>query len=58
MLSLYYRSTSTDLVCLPFGPVHEVGINDLNVISIESGIGYDNSYKHLKFLKVTRIYTQ
>jgi len=51
MLSLHYRSTSTDLVCLPFGPAHELGIKNLNVISVESGIGYDNSYKSFRIFE-------
>jgi glycosyltransferase involved in cell wall biosynthesis len=50
-LSLRYRSTSTDLVCLPLGPAHEQGINDLNVVSVESGIGYNNSYKSFRIFE-------
>ena len=51
ILSLHYRSTSTDLVCLPYGPAHELGISDLNVISVESGIGYENSYKSFRIFE-------
>jgi glycosyltransferase involved in cell wall biosynthesis len=44
-LSQNYRSTATDIVCLPFGPAHEYAIKDLNVVAVESGIGYPNAYK-------------
>jgi glycosyltransferase involved in cell wall biosynthesis len=40
-----YRSTRTDIVCLPFGPAHEDAMIDLNVIKVETGIGYNNA-KH------------
>jgi glycosyltransferase involved in cell wall biosynthesis len=44
-LSQNYRSTATDIVCLPFGPAHEYAIKDLKVVAVESGIGYPNAYK-------------
>lgn len=46
-----YRSTATDIVCLPFGPSHEDAIKDLNVVSVESGIGYSNSYKPFRIFE-------
>jgi len=43
-----YRSTSTDIVCLPFGPAHEDAIRNLNYVYVESGIGYPNAYKNFR----------
>jgi len=43
-----YRSTSTDIVCLPFGPAHEPAIVDKNYVCVESGIGYPNAYKNFR----------
>ena len=40
-----YRSTATDLLCLPFGPAHEEAFKNLSVVPLESGIGYNNA-KH------------
>lgn len=40
-----YRSTSTDIVCLPFGYAHDSAIANLNIVAIETGIGYNGSYK-------------
>ena len=39
-----YRSTETDIVCLPFGKAHLEAINSLNVVFCESGIGYNGSF--------------
>jgi len=46
-----YRSTSTDIVCLPFGYANEDAIKDLNVVSVESGIGYNGSYKGFRIFE-------
>ena len=43
-----YRSTSTDIVCLPFGPAHEPALVDKNYVCVESGIGYPNAYKNFR----------
>jgi hypothetical protein len=43
-----YRSTATDIVCLPFGPAHEPAISGKNYVCIESGIGYPNAYKDFR----------
>ena len=43
-----YRSTSTDIVCLPLGPAHEPAISGGNYVCIESGIGYPNAYKDFR----------
>jgi hypothetical protein len=41
-----YRNTSTDIICLPFGLAHDEALKDLNVVCVESGIGYENSYRN------------
>ena len=43
-----YRSTSTDIVCLPFGPANETAIAGLDIVPVESGIGYPNAYKNFR----------
>jgi len=43
-----YRSTSTDIVCLPFGPANEDAISGMDYVVIETGIGYPNAYKHFR----------
>lgn len=50
-LKEHYRSTKTDIVCLPFGPAHEAAIRGLDVICVESGIGYPNSYKNYRIFE-------
>lgn len=40
----HYRGTSTDIVCLPFGKAHEPALSGMNVLSVESGIGYPDSF--------------
>lgn len=40
-LMKHYRSTKTDIVCLPLFPYK--GINGLPIVAVESGIGYPNS---------------
>ena len=44
LLRKHYRSTSTDIVCLPFGKTHMEVLDGLDVIYVESGIGYYNSF--------------
>jgi len=50
-LSENYRGTTTDIVCLPFGQSHEGAIRDLNVIAVETGIGYPDSYKPFRIFE-------
>jgi glycosyltransferase involved in cell wall biosynthesis len=38
-----YRSTNTDIVCLPFGVTHDRALEGLNMVVCESGIGYNDS---------------
>jgi glycosyltransferase involved in cell wall biosynthesis len=50
-LEKYYRSCATDIVCLPFGRTHEDAISGLNVIAVETGIGYPDSYKPFRIFE-------
>jgi len=43
-LLLNYRNRATDLVCLPFGRAHQGAVSGLNVVTVESGIGYPDSF--------------
>ena len=40
-----YRSTTTDIICLPFGASHDRALAGLNMIVCESGIGYNDSVR-------------
>jgi glycosyltransferase involved in cell wall biosynthesis len=51
VLPLHYRSTATDIVCLPFGRTHEDAISGLNLVTVESGIGYPDSYKNFRIFE-------
>ena len=51
VLPLHYRSTATDIVCLPFGRTHEEAIDGLNLVTVESGIGYPDSYKNFRIFE-------
>jgi glycosyltransferase involved in cell wall biosynthesis len=46
-----YRSCATDIVCLPFGRSHEEALTGLNVITVETGIGYPDSYKAFRIFE-------
>uniref|UniRef100_A0A6C0D066 Glycosyl transferase family 1 domain-containing protein n=1 Tax=viral metagenome TaxID=1070528 RepID=A0A6C0D066_9ZZZZ len=48
ILAQNYRSRTTDIVCLTFGPAHEEAISGKDYITIETGIGYNNAYKELR----------
>jgi len=39
----HYRDNKTDIVCLPFGHAHNPALSE-SFVSIETGIGYPNSY--------------
>ena len=43
-----YRSNTTDIVCIPFGPAYEAAFLGLNYVYVESGIGYSNAYKDFR----------
>lgn len=46
-----YRDKSTDIVCLPFGHAHENALRDLDFVCVESGIGYEGSYKNFRIFE-------
>jgi len=46
-----YLSTSTDILCLPFGRSNDSAIEDLNILSVESGIGYNDSYQKFRIFE-------
>jgi glycosyltransferase involved in cell wall biosynthesis len=46
-----YRSVSTDIICLPFGWAHDDALKNLNVLCVESGIGYENSYRDYRIFE-------
>jgi glycosyltransferase involved in cell wall biosynthesis len=50
-LKTHYRSRATDIVCLPFGLAHEDAIRDMNYVTIESGIGYPDSYSNFRIFE-------
>jgi hypothetical protein len=43
-----YRSSSTDIFCIPFGRSHQDAIDNLNIVSVETGIGYNGSYQNYR----------
>lgn len=43
-----YRSVTTDIVCLPYGPAHLDAVTGLNYVFVESGIGYNNAYENFR----------
>jgi len=46
-----YRSNKTDIVCLPFGQSVEQALSGLNYLSVETGIGYPDSYKDFRIFE-------
>lgn len=51
LLKENYRSTKTDIICLPFGIAHENCIKNLEAVCVESGIGYTGSYKNFRIFE-------
>lgn len=51
LLKENYRSTQTDIVCCPFGIAHENALANLDVIAVESGIGYPDSFKNFRIFE-------
>ena len=43
LLKENYRSTKTDIVCLPFGASHDTALEGQDMVVCESGIGYNDS---------------
>lgn len=50
-LTLNYRDKKTDMVMLPFGLAHLDAIKDLDVVYVESGIGYDDSFSDFRIFE-------
>lgn len=50
-MSENYRSTSTDIVCMPLGRTHQDGVDGLNVVALEFGIGYNDSYMNYRIFE-------
>jgi glycosyltransferase involved in cell wall biosynthesis len=50
-LKEHYRSTQTDIVCLPFGRAHDAALEGLNAVKVESGIGYPDSYRNYRIFE-------
>ena len=48
LLQKNYRSKSTDIVCLPFGKTHLSALANLDILYVESGIGYYNSFHNYR----------
>ena len=46
-----YRSKKTDIICIPFGRSVEQAISGLNYVEVESGIGYNSSYKNFRIFE-------
>ena len=43
-LMKHYRSSTTDIVCIPFGPSYVSAVEGLNFVCVETGIGYNNAF--------------
>jgi hypothetical protein len=42
-LKQHYRSTATDILCIPFGFAHDAAHAEGNYVRVETGIGYNDS---------------
>ena len=51
LLQENYRSTSTDIVCLPFGASHDAALEGLDMVICESGIGYNDSKRNYRIFE-------
>jgi glycosyltransferase involved in cell wall biosynthesis len=50
-LKEHYRGPATDIICLPFGRANDAAFNNLNVVCVESGIGYPDSYQGFRIFE-------
>jgi len=50
-LPKHYRSKATDIVCLPFGRSHDDALDGLDVVVVESGIGYPHSNRDFRIFE-------
>jgi hypothetical protein len=46
-----YRSKTTDIICCPLGRTHDEAIKDLDVVCVETGIGYHGSYLNYRIFE-------
>jgi len=46
-----YRSSKTDIICLPYGKSHDLALENLDVVSVESGIGHPDSYRNYRIFE-------
>ena len=46
-----YRGKSTDIVCLPLGKMHQDGIDKVDCVAVETGIGYTGSYLNFRIFE-------
>ena len=51
LLIANYRSTETDIVCLPFGVSHDTALDGLNFVVCETGIGYNDSTRNYRIFE-------
>ena len=51
LLKTNYRSIKTDIICLPYGPAHNDSLVNLKALTIESGIGYSNSFANYRIFE-------
>jgi len=51
LLQENYRSTKTDIVCIPFGASHDAALDGLDMIVCESGIGYNDSKRNYRIFE-------
>jgi glycosyltransferase involved in cell wall biosynthesis len=50
-LKMHYRSMKTDIICLPFGFAHGAALLGLDAVTVESGIGYPNSFSSYRIFE-------
>jgi glycosyltransferase involved in cell wall biosynthesis len=46
-----YRSPQTDIICLPYQKMHDDALTGLNVLCIETGVGYSDSYRDYRIFE-------
>ena len=51
ILNQNYRSKTTDIVCLPFGRAHDDALYGYDYLTVESGIGYEGSYRDFRIFE-------
>jgi glycosyltransferase involved in cell wall biosynthesis len=50
-LAEHYRSTKTDIICLPFGKAHDAALHGGNYVVVESGIGYSDPTRNYRIFE-------